>query len=368
VASVYYGAEGGLPEDAGQVLSQGNPERSDRFGSALAAGRFNDDDFLDLAVGAPGETVGGDAQAGAVTVFYGSAAGLTAGRTILQANPEPGDRFGGALLAVTGSSTDLAHLAVGAPGETVGGARSAGAVNLLAPGAGGLPSVASTVLLQQAPEAGDAFGSALAAGYFGYVEGVLSLAVGAPGETVGGRAGAGSVTVFIGLLPTGLDIVQGPGAGGSPEAGDRFGGALASGRFWSASLTDLAVGAPGEDVGSLTDTGVVHLLFGFGNGLSGAGFLTQNTANVPGQAEGGDRFGAALATGAYDNDRGGGGVDQLAVGAPGEDVGTAREAGAVTVLRGLNPDFPPSGGQLFTQGRVAGGVLEQLDQFGAALA
>jgi hypothetical protein len=194
-------------------------------------------------------------------------------------------------------------------------------------------------------------------------DGFADLAIGAPGE----NAAAGAVNVLDGS-PDGLAGLNQTLTQAASEAGDGFGTALAKGNFNGDGFVDLAVGAPGEDVGSLTDTGVVHLLFGFGNGLSGAGFLTQNTANVPGQAEGGDRFGAALATGAYDNDRGGGGVDQLAVGAPGEDVGTAREAGAVTVLRGLNPDFPPSGGQLFTQGRVAGGVLEQLDQFGAALA
>jgi len=39
----------------------------------------------------------------------------------------------------------------------------------------------------------------------------------------------------------------------------------------------------------------------------------------------------------------------------------------VVVLRGLIPGGPP-GGRLFTQGRVAGGVPDLLDNFGAALA
>ena len=71
----------------------GQPGNSDRFGSALDAGLFNDDDFLDLAVGAPGETVGGRPDAGAVSVFYGSAAGLPAtSQGLFQGNPEQGDR------------------------------------------------------------------------------------------------------------------------------------------------------------------------------------------------------------------------------------------------------------------------------------
>ena len=44
----------------------------DQFGAALVAGRFNGDRFWDLAVGAPGEDVGRDRDAGAVTILYGS--------------------------------------------------------------------------------------------------------------------------------------------------------------------------------------------------------------------------------------------------------------------------------------------------------
>jgi hypothetical protein len=40
----------------------------------------------------------------------------------------------------------------------------------------------------------------------------------------------------------------------------------------------------------------------------------------------------------------------------------------VTILRGLVEGGPPAGAQQFTQGRVAGGQPEPLDNFGAALA
>ena len=107
--------------------------------AATAPGRgaalidFDGNGFDDLAVGAPGETVGGDPLAGAVTVFFGSASGLNpAGQTLFQANPEPGDQFGEELLAdVLDDATDtVSDLAVGAPGETVRGAQFAGAVDL----------------------------------------------------------------------------------------------------------------------------------------------------------------------------------------------------------------------------------------------
>jgi hypothetical protein len=73
-----------------------------------------------------------------------------------------------------------------------------------------------------------------------------------------------------------------------------------------------------------------------------------------------------MTTGGFSNNTGV--PNGLAVGAPGEDVDTAREAGAVNILRGVVLGGPPSGGQLFTQGRVAGGQPEPLDSFGAALA
>jgi hypothetical protein len=374
VVSVHFGTGGGLPQAAGQVLFQGNPEDFDLFGGAVAAGRFNGDAFDDLAVGAPGETVGGDPLAGAVTVFSGSAGGLSpVGQTILQPNPEPGDQFGEELLAglLNGGMDALSDLVVGAPGETVRGAQFAGAVDLYYAEPSGLPSQASAELYQNNPEEGDGFGSALAAGHFGYEDATPDVAVGAPGETVGGRPLAGAVSILLGVgggqAPGGPLFVQNTaGGGGNPEEGDLFGNALAAGVFSGAGLDDLAIGAPGEDVGALADTGVVHIHHGQGGGLAGVGFMSQDTANVPGQAEDGDAFGAALATGGYANQTGV--ADQLAVGVPGEDVGTTREAGAVAVVRGMVSSAQPASGQQFTQGRIAGGVAELLDNFGAALA
>src|SRR5919198_5628860 len=68
-------------------------------------GDFNGDGFADLAVGVPLEDVGTVANAGAVNVIYGSAAGLTAaGNQFWHENKggiddsaEPGDRFGSGL-------------------------------------------------------------------------------------------------------------------------------------------------------------------------------------------------------------------------------------------------------------------------------
>ena len=209
--NVVYGSPGGLA-GTNQVLIQANPEAGDLFGFAVAKGDFNADGFTDLAVGAPHEDVGGVVLAGAVNVFYGSAAGLPASSQVrLQANPEDSDQFGFALDAGLFNDDNVMDLAVGAPGETVGGRRGAGAVSVFYGSAAGLPATSQT-LLQGNPEPGDNFGAALVAGFFNADQG--DLAVGAPREDVGSAGGAGAVNVFYGT-PAGLPAKPSSRAPGS---------------------------------------------------------------------------------------------------------------------------------------------------------
>jgi hypothetical protein len=133
-------------------------------GAALAD--FNGDGAADLANGVPGEAVGARAAAGAVQALYGAPQGLPTGggELLTQANPEPGDRLGAALATGDFDADGVAEVAAGAPGENVGAAVDAGAVEVFtAPGSRllyqGVASVGGS-----AAEPGDAFGSALAAG------------------------------------------------------------------------------------------------------------------------------------------------------------------------------------------------------------
>ncbi|MEV0647510.1 hypothetical protein AB0I28_19815 [Phytomonospora sp. NPDC050363] len=104
---------------------------------------------------------------------------------------------------------------------------------------------------------------------------------------------------------------------------------------------DVVAGAPGEDIGDDTDTGQIHLLFGSANGFTTTGnkAVHQDTANVSDSNEDGDRFGHASAFGDFDAD----GYSDLAVSAPGEDIGSVRDVGMVFVFRGtpsgLQPDW-----------------------------
>ena len=367
--AVLYGSADGLASD-GRVLVQGAgglpgaSEASDRFGAALVAGRFNGDTYDDLAVGVPGEDVGGDGDAGAVVVLFGSAGGLGGGRLLTQANPEPGDRFGSSL--DTGELTDAGQLVVGAPGEDVRSVVDAGAVSLVS----GPASDPDEELLYQGiagitgtAEAGDAFGRAVAVGDFNSSDGIDSLAVGAPGEDVGDVPDAGVVNVRYA-----------PGFGGPgglrqltqdrPEAGDRFGSSLAEGSIDPVGgYADLAVGAPGETVAGRAGAGAVSLVLAGDSGFTGAGgqLLHQGAGGVPGTAEAGDGFGAAVAVGAFSGEG-----NALAVGVPGEDVGSAADAGVLDVLYNSGTGLGGGGRQQLTQAD-AGGVVEPGDRFGAAM-
>src|SRR5918995_171779 len=277
--NILNGGAGGLA-GTNQLLTQGNPEPVDLFGFAVAKGDFNADGFTDLAVGAPNEDVGAAGSAGAGNVFYGSATRLPATSQVrLQGNPEQGDRFGAALVAGF-FNANQGDLAAGAPGEDVGTAGSAGAVSVFSGAPTGLPTTGQ-VLLQPNPEVGDQFGAALAASFFDS-DIFNDLAVGAPTETVGSRADAGAVSVFFGSASqisgtAGQTLVQGSGVGGTAEAGDQFGAALATGPF-DTGPSDLAIGAPFEDLGATTNAGAVNVVYGSNTGLVGRNQTLTQTA------------------------------------------------------------------------------------------
>ena len=268
--NILYGGAGGLA-GTNHCFTQGNPEPVDLFGFTVAKGDFNADGFTDLAVGAPSEDVGTAGLAGAVNVFYGSANGLPATSQVrLQSNPENSDRFGSALDAGLFNDDDVMDLAVGAPGETVGGRPDAGAVSVFYGSAGGLPGHQPDLVAGK-PELGDRFGTALVAGFFNADQG--DLAVGAPGEDVGSAGGAGAVSVFSGT-PGGLPTSSRVLLQANSEVGDQFGLALAAGFFSGSNFYDLAVGAPTETVGGRADAGAVSVFLGSASQLSGTATQT----------------------------------------------------------------------------------------------
>jgi hypothetical protein len=286
----------------------------------------------------------------------------------------------------------IADLAIGAPNEDVGTIGDAGAVHVLYGTATGVSSATNQIWTQDSlgivgdvSEELDLFGFALAAGNFNG-DGFDDLAVGVVGEDVavfqGTAANAGAINVLYGSA-SGLQSDsrsfwhQDSNARTTPikdtvEAGDLFGAALAAGDFNGDTYDDLAIGVPGESVGSTPNAGAVNILYGMPGGLLSDPFAPlitqfwhQNKSGIAESAEDGDSFGSSLAAADFGKST----REDLAIGAQGESVGTLIGAGAVHVLYGSDNGIIASGSQLWTQNST--GIVdaaEVSDGFGESMA
>lgn len=274
--NVMYGSFGaGLTTSGSQLFNENSPglglnaNAGERFGFSLAIGQFTDNSHLDLAVGTPGEVVFGFGLHGAVVVFAGTASGLdpVVGTEKIYSQLidgilgtiQDGDEFGYSLAAGNFDGDLQTDLAIGVPGESELGTTESGAVQVLYGTTDGLSPTGSQFFVESSFDTDvdpfDRLGRALAAGDFDG-DGRDDLAIGAPFDDSLGFPNAGEIDVLYGT-DNGLVIDGGQVFNmiffDTLEAGDRFGAALATGRFFSqtAEGQDLAVGVPRRGNGSV---------------------------------------------------------------------------------------------------------------------
>ncbi|WP_050987781.1 FG-GAP and VCBS repeat-containing protein [Streptomyces sp. W007] len=119
-----------------------------------------------------------------------------------------------------------------------------------------------------------------------------------------------------------------------------------------------------SDVDFPSKGGAVAVVLGGPKGQNTASkpkWITQATAGVPGADERGDAMGASAAVGDLDGD----GYGEVVVGLPGEDVGTAKDAGGVLVFKGRASGITGADTKVIGQSTAnIPGVDEQGDAFG----
>ena len=360
----------------GPVLSN-----MDNFGRSVAAiGDLDGDGVQDLVVGANGDDHGGENR-GAVHVMFMNGNGSVKGTVEINDSTANGpvlsnmDNFGVSVAAIGDLDGDgVQDLAVGADGDSNGGTDH-GAVHVMFMNGNG--TVKGTVEINDSTANGpvlsnmDNFGVSVAAIGDLDGDGVQDLAVGADGDDHGGEnRGAVHIIHINGMKTNGNGSVDNTveindSTANSPVLSDYdyFGGSVAAiGDLDGDGVTDLAVGAQGDDDGG-EKRGAVHVMFMNGNGsVKGTVEINNSTANGPVLSDD-DGFGRSVAAiGDLDGD----GVQDLAVGANGDDNG-GTDHGAVHVMF-MNGNGSVKDTVEINNSTANGPVLSNNDFFGTSVA
>jgi hypothetical protein len=355
VARTWTQGTSGVPDVAGA---------GDHFGTAFAVGDFDGNGFVDLAVGASGETVGAVAGSGSATVLFATAGGLQTDAPLPQRWTEPdagltavaGDAFGYALGAGDFDADGFADLAIGISYFDQSASKQDSGMAVVISGSATGPEVTirpavtwteNSPNVDESAESDDRLGSSFASADLD-ADGYDDLLIGVPWEDVwledGSKevSGAGGFIALFGS-PTGLDTAtrpgtfwsqESPGVIGLAEHRDRLGFAIALGDFNGDGFPDVGGGVPLEDGGpeSIRQSGAANILYSSASGITAVmdWHLDQDGTDVTDAAEPYDFFGSAMASADFNGD----GFADLAVGVPNEDLGSLLNPGAVHVLYG----------------------------------
>jgi hypothetical protein len=246
-----------------------------------------------LAVGAPFDTVGVNTSQGSVRVFVRSGSSWVLQQTITAADGAAGDNFGWSV-SLSGDT-----LAVGVWRDTVGANAAQGSVRVFT--RSGTTWSAQQTLTASDGAADDNFGWSVS------LSGEV-LAVGVVSDTVGSVVSQGSVRIYT-RAESAWSFQQTLTASDGASL-DNFG--------WSVSLSGdtVAVGVPNDSVGTNSIQGSVRMYT-----RSFSSWFAQGTVTASDGASA-DSFGLSVSLSG----------DTLAVGVPGDDVGSNNSQGSVRVF------------------------------------
>lgn len=343
-----------------EFLRNPEPAPSLRFGTAMAAGDFNDDHVTDLVVVTEATSE--------VHVLFGvewevGAAPLTKFNETVFSVPFP--LSDPELVSGDFDGDGDAELAIGE--DNSGSVSNAGSVLVMR--YNGLSWVIQETIEQGASgysgvaESGDRLGSSLAVGDFDD-DGYDDLAIGAKGEDVSTVNDAGAVLIAYGSS-TGItgardDLITRNSDGLTVPAtvDERYGTAVARGDFNADGFDDIAIGVPRAHCPNGTDSaGAVVTMLGSASGIVNTGTrqFRPGVLGVAGSCTDNMMFGLVLTAGGFDSDD----TTDLAI-ATGENAVHVLYGEAVT---GLVVD----GDQRITAASLPGGTGGHL-LFGAAMA
>ncbi len=372
-------AERKISDTAGGFL--GVLHEYDGFGDSVTGlADLDGDGVEDMAVGASGHDGLGYSR-GAVWILFLNTYGTVKDVQKISdvaggfgGGLDDGDRFGSSLTALGDLDADgLEELVVGARGDDDGG-DDRGAAWIVYPNASGWVEAEQKISetaggFSHWLEDGSSFGASIVSPGDLDGNGVPDAFVGIPGRDTGGsnRGAAAILPLEAEGTLRGLRFLEDGSEGilGPLDDGDGFGASVASpGDLDADGLPELVAGAPGDDDAG-SNRGAVWILFlRPGLGLRDVQKISATTGGFAGSLDDDDLFGfAATALGDLDGD----GLDELVVGAPGDDDGGS-DRGAVWIL------FLDTNGTVRNEVKISdtaggfGGGLADQDLFGSAVA